>query len=260
MVNILTIRHISNNLYIDITTYIIILISFLAGYFEIVFLTVLIITIHEMGHYITGCILGLNVSEIRIFMFGGITKLSENLNVKIYKEILMLIMGPITQIVFIYMMYKLHTYGYIGENTYEKIALINKTLLKFNLLPILPLDGGKLLNNVLDLVFSYNTSHIISITISIIALPIVLMIDYKLFTIIILLFLALNIKEEIKIHKYRLNKLLTERKLKNISFKKEINIKNIKEVKRNCAFKIRINGINLDEKAYLKTFYLISST
>lgn len=256
----MTIKHTLNSVHIDITTYIIILLSFLAGYFEFVFLTILLIVVHELGHYITGSILGLNMGEVRLFMFGGVTKLNENLNVSIYKEIIMLLMGPITQILFILLIYKLYKIGIVGITTYEKLTLINKILLSFNLLPILPLDGGKLLNNVLDLFFSYNFSHLISIIISIISIPLIFLFDYKLFSIIILLFLILNIKDEIMIHKYRLSKLLLERKYNKLEFKHLINIDNIKKVKRNCSFKINIEGMLIDEKTFLDNFYLISST
>ena len=193
-------------------------------------------------------------------MFGGVTKLNENLNTNITKEILMLLMGPITQIMFWILIYILHIKGYVGINTYEKISIINKILLNFNLMPILPLDGGKLLNNVLDLFLSYNLSHIISIIISIIFLPFMFVFDNKIFTLIIIIFLILNIKDEIIIHKYRLRKLLLERKLNNIYFKKRIPINKIEEVKRNYSFIINKNGIKIDEKTYYEKYFLLQST
>lgn len=55
-----------------------------------------------MGHFVTGIILKLNVKEIRVFFFGGVTVLEEDLNLCIYKEILLIIMGPVIQILFIY--------------------------------------------------------------------------------------------------------------------------------------------------------------
>ena len=193
-------------------------------------------------------------------MFGGVTKLNENLNTNITKEMLMLLMGPITQIMFWILIYILHIKGYVGINTYEKISIINKILLNFNLMPILPLDGGKLLNNVLDLFLSYNLSHIISIIISIIFLPFMFVFDNKIFTLIIIIFLILNIKDEIIIHKYRLRKLLLERKLNNIYFKKRISINKIEEVKRNYSFIINSNGIKIDEKTYYEKYFLLQST
>lgn len=168
-------------------------------------------------------------------MFGGVTILDEDLNLNIYKELLMLFGGPVCQILFYLLIFNLYTEGYVGSLTYEKVAIINKILLSFNLLPILPLDGGKIINNILDLILPYKLSHKIAIIISIITLPVLL---YKIKVLNIMLFLILLIKiyNEISLNKYKLNKLLLERKLKNYKFKKTKKINNIKEVKRNENF------------------------
>lgn len=229
----MTIKHILNKINIHISTYIIILLSFLAGYFEVVFLTMFFITFHELGHYITGKLLNLKVSRVDIYLFGGVTIFEEDLNLDIKKEIITLIMGPIFQILLFILIYFLYNNGYVNTTTYEKVYIINKYLLTFNLLPILPLDGGKLLNNILDIILPYDLSHKITIIISIITLPIIFTFDNKLISILITLFLIIKIIEEIEYHKYRLNKLILERKLKNIKFKKTIEVTNIKKIKRN---------------------------
>jgi stage IV sporulation protein FB len=255
MGKLLTTKHILNSINIHITTYIIILLSFLAGYFEITFLTILTIIIHELGHFITALFLNLKVKEIKIFMFGGVTVLNENLSVPIKKEIITLIMGPITQIAFLFLIYTLYKNGYVSGLTYTKLYKINILLLSFNLLPILPLDGGKLVNNILDLIFSYNISHKISIIISIITIPITLLYDKKLFILVITLFLIVNNIEEIKNHKYKINKLIIERKLNYQKYKKTKKIKTLKNIKRNENFTIKINGLDVEEKDYFKYYY-----
>ena len=164
-------------------------------------------------------------------------------------------MGPIFQILFFALITYLHKNGIVNQLTYENIKLINNLLLKFNLLPILPLDGGRLLNNVLDLILPYCLSHKITIIISIICVPIILLFDYKLIIILIILFLITKIIEETLIHKYRLPKLLLERKLKKITFKKKNTIKNIKQTKRNKNFYIIKNGLKIYEQDYFK-FYM----
>lgn len=166
-------------------------------------------------------------------MFGGVTTLNEDLNLNIYKEILLIIMGPITQILFIIFLYLLSKNGLINTLTYNKFYNINILLLKFNLLPILPLDGGKLLNNILDIFISYNLSHIISIIISFISLPFIFTFDNRLLIIVLFIFLLLNLFNEISSHKFRLELLLLERNYKKYNFKRTIRINNIKNVMRN---------------------------
>ena len=191
-----------------------------------------------MGHFITGKLLHLKVKEIKLFMFGGVTTLDEDLNLNIYKEILLLIMGPITQILFVALLLILYRLEIISTLSYIKFYNINMLLLKFNLLPILPLDGGKLINNLLDLIISYDLSHTISIIISFISLPLLFTFDNKLLIIILFIFLLLNLLNEISIHKYRLELLLLERKYKKFNFKKTIKINNIKNIMRNKNYVI----------------------
>jgi len=251
----LTTKHILNKVNIDITSYIILLLSFLAGYFEIVFLTILSIIIHELGHLITAVSLNLKVKRVDIYMFGGVTILDENLSLNIKKEILTLIMGPITELLFVMLIYILYKNGLVGEATYEKLYKINKMLLTFNLLPILPLDGGKLLNNILDLYIPYNISHLVSVITSIIALPCILyLFGNKIFTIIILIFLINKNIEEIKTHKYRVNKLIMERRLKYSKYKKKVKINKLKNIYRNANFIIKYNDLMLNEKDYFKLY------
>lgn len=221
---------------ISFSTYLVVLISFLAGYFEYTFLTILLVLIHELGHFLMGIILKLKVKEINIYFFGGVTLLNEDLNLPIYKEILFLIMGPLLQIFFVLFIKYLYTLGYVNVLTYEKIIIINKFLLTFNLLPILPLDGGKLVNNILDYFLPYKLSHKISIIISIVFIPFIIIINNKLLGIVLTLFLIYKLYIEISNNKHRLNKLLLERKLKVYKFNKVLKIKSLEEVKRNEGF------------------------
>lgn len=248
----MTIKHILNKVNIHISTYIIVLISFLAGYFETVFLTILTIIVHELGHFITANLLKLKVSEIRIFMFGGVTILDENLTLDIKKEIITLIMGPLAEVLFLALIFVIYKNGYVSNRTWELFYNINILLLSFNLLPILPLDGGKLLNNILDYILSYNLSHKISIIISILTIPIILTYDRKLFVSILIFFLVVKNMEEITTHKYRIIKLITERKLKYHQYKKTKEISNIKNIYRNKNFTIKVNDMILNEKDYFK--------
>lgn len=219
------------------------------------FLTILIITIHELGHFITAKLLNLNVKEIRIFMFGGVTILNEELNVDIKKEILTLLMGPITQLLFLIVIYSLYKDGYVSNLTYTKFYNINILLFSFNLLPILPLDGGKLVNNLFDLITSYNLSHKITIFISIISVPLIFTFDNKLIIIILFIFLIIQNIEEIKLHKYKINRFILERKLKYHKYKKIEEIKNINQIKRNKNFSIKVKGMLIEEQDYFNYMY-----
>lgn len=235
---------------IDISTYVIVLLSFLAGYFEYTFLTIIIIIVHEMGHFLTGYFLKLKVKEISLFMFGGVTIFDEDLNLNIFKELLVVVMGPVVQMLFYMIVYYLYTKGFVSVNTMKKVSTINLILLEFNLLPILPLDGAKILNNILDLILSYDLAHKVSLAVSFLALPLVFLFDNKLIIILVVISLLLRLFEEINWHKFRINKLLLERKLKGIKFKKVREFESLTKVKRNVTYYRFINDIKTYDYQY----------
>ena len=235
---------------VDISTYVIVLLSFLAGYFEYTFLTIIIIIVHEMGHFLTGYFLKLKVKEISLFMFGGVTIFDEDLNLNIFKELLVVVMGPVVQMLFYMIVYYLYTKGFVSVNTMKKVSTINLILLEFNLLPILPLDGAKILNNILDLMLSYDLAHKVSLAVSFLALPLVFLFDNKLIIILVFVSLLMRLFEEINWHKFRINKLLLERKLKGIKFKKVREFESLTKVKRNVTYYRFINGIKTYDYQY----------
>lgn len=226
------------------------LLSFLAGYFEYTFLTIIIIIVHEMGHFLTGYFLKLKVKEISLFMFGGVTIFDEDLNLNIFKELLVVVMGPVVQMLFYMIVYYLYTKGFVSVNTMKKVSTINLILLEFNLLPILPLDGAKILNNILDLILSYDLAHKVSLVVSFLALPLVFLFDNKLIIILVVISLLVRLYEEINWHKFRINKLLLERKLKGIKFKKVREFESLTKVKRNVTYYRFINGIKTYDYQY----------
>lgn len=226
------------------------LLSFLAGYFEYTFLTIIIIIVHEMGHFLTGYFLKLKVKEISLFMFGGVTIFDEDLNLNIFKELLVVVMGPVVQMLFYMIVYYLYTKGFVSVNTMKKVSTINLILLEFNLLPILPLDGAKILNNILDLMLSYDLAHKVSLAVSFLALPLVFLFDNKLIIILVFVSLLMRLFEEINWHKFRINKLLLERKLKGIKFKKVREFESLTKVKRNVTYYRFINGIKTYDYQY----------
>lgn len=203
-----------------------------------------------MGHFLTGYFLKLKVKEISLFMFGGVTIFDEDLNLNIFKELLVVVMGPVVQMLFYMLVYYFYTKGFVSVSTMKKVSTINLILLEFNLLPILPLDGGKILNNILDLILSYDLAHKVSLAVSFLALPLAFLFDNKLIIILVVISLLLRLFEEINWHKFRINKLLLERKLKGIKFKKIREFESLTKVKRNVTYYRFINGIKTYDYQY----------
>ena len=156
--------------------YIVFFIMFITGYFKYFTLYTLIILVHELGHVFAGLILKWPIEKVTLYPFGCMTTFNK-INSSFYEEFLVLIYGPLFQILF----------NYLYPLPYSKFILI------FNLLPIYPLDGSKLLLLVLNILFSYYTSYIVIYLISIITILTLCVYNLDFLSLIILLFLLYDV-------------------------------------------------------------------
>ena len=157
------------------------------------------------------------IEKVLILPFGGITIFHEDLNRPIKEEFLIVIMGPIFQIVF-----TLIVYYFFRVDDFVYYSLI---ILGFNLLPIFPLDGSKILSLLFNKVVSFKCSHLWMILISILSVLILIMeANFSLILFLICLFLIMRVIREIKEHESLFNRFLLERYLKRYHFKKRMKI------------------------------------
>ena len=164
-----------------------------------------------------GILFSWKIEKVLILPFGGITIFHEDLNRPIKEEFLIVIMGPIFQIVF-----TLIVYYFFRVDDFVYYSLI---ILGFNLLPIFPLDGSKILSLLFNKVVSFKCSHLWMIGISILSVLILIMeANFSLILFLICLFLIMRVIREIKEHESLFNRFLLERYLKRYHFKKRMKI------------------------------------
>lgn len=236
------------------TTYIFLLASFLAGYFEYMYILLLIIFIHETGHYILAKINKVEISKIIIYPFGGITIFESDLNISIKKELLILLGGLLFQLLFFLLIKELYLNSNVTQHVYNIFYKINYILISFNFLPIVPLDGGKLINIILDKIFSYKKSMYITIIISFLFTIYFILKKQTILSIILSMFLAKEIFLEYKNINYKYNKFLLERYLNDYKFNKIKIIKNINHFKRD---NYHIVNNEFEEKVLYNFFKMI---
>lgn len=231
------------------STYLLMGICFiLSGYFINLIVFTSLIVIHELGHYIVARILKFEVTEIVIYPYGGITKLNDLINRRIDEELLIALFGVIMQFLFYLVIVYIYREGYIREYTYNLYTIYNSRMIFFNLLPIYPLDGGRIVNLLLGKVVSYNMSNKLTVIISsVVILVIVCFNVYKInFSNIMIYFIMVSyIIDYIKKLKYLYNRFLLERYLYNLEFDKVKIIQN----KMNM-FKDREHIIYKDNRYY----------
>lgn len=215
------------------------------------YILLLIIFIHETGHYILAILNNVKILKIIIYPFGGVTIFDSELNISIKKETMVLLGGILFQTLFFLLIKEMYIKGNITEHVYNIFHKINYTLISFNFLPIIPLDGGKLLNIFLDRIIAYKKSIYFTIIISIFFVIFFLVKKRTIISLILSLFLIKEIFLEYKNINYKYNKFLLERYLNNYNFKKTKIIKNINDFKRD---NYHIINNEFEEKVLHKTF------
>lgn len=140
---------------IDLKIFIFIALFYFTKQIEIYGILMIFAIIHELGHLLAGLILGMEPEKIEIMPFGvsiSFKILTEDYNSKVkngnkleLKKIFVAFAGPITNFLMILITRCLTI-------DFEKSLLIcyaNLLIMLFNLLPIYPLDGGRILRSVL---------------------------------------------------------------------------------------------------------------
>lgn len=228
------------------------LFAFLASitglFYEFIIFTTIII-IHEIGHVLAGIYFHLDIKKIVILPFGGLTIFEMPINTKLYQEFIVAIMGPLFQIIFWFVFYKINYYNSLF-NYYNLFLLI------FNLLPISPLDGSKIFNIVMNKITSFKRSYFITIYISIITIIlfiyVILLKKYNLSLIIIILFLIKQVIKEYYNYPFIFNKFLLERYKKQLFFHKTKIIKNISDMKKDYRHLFYEKNKYITEKEILR--------
>ena len=221
--------------------YLFCLICIITGYFKNFIFITFIILFHELGHILAAIFFNWHIEKVIILPLGGITIFDELINRPLKEEFIIAIMGPIFQ-----------TILFIIDN--DLFRYYNLNLLIFNLLPIFPLDGSKILNVLLNKIYSFKVSHIISIIISAISIFFLLLFRFNLILYISIIFLIIKIYREYKLHNYLFNKFLFERYLYNFNFKKSKIVNNSLKMKRDYRHLIKANKY-ITEKEYLERLF-----
>ena len=106
----------------------------------------LIALLHEAGHLLAAKILGYSVHGIKIQPFGVSLDLSGQ-KIKGYHEIIIGISGPIVNIILLVAGVIIVKYGHYCS---ELFFVSNFYMLIINLMPVLPLDGGRILKSLFE--------------------------------------------------------------------------------------------------------------
>ena len=230
----------------------------ISGYYINLIAITSLLLIHELGHYTAAKLLKFKVLKIVIYPFGGITKIHDLINKDINEEILVATSGVIFQFIFYLIIVYLNHINIIRDYTLNIYILYNNQIIFFNLMPIYPLDGSKIINLLLSKFFNYNLSNKLTIMISLIGMSLFILTssyNHNYSYIMVLSVLIIYNYKFIKQLKYIYNKFLLERYLYNINYPKIKIINNGNKMYKNNSHIIKVNNNYITEKKYLSKYY-----
>lgn len=147
------------SLKIDLKIFIFLILFYLTKQIKLYATIMILCIIHELGHVLMGLLLGLKIEKIEIMPMGLSVafKLNiEDFNKKIQrgsvlqlKKIAIAIAGPLTNLIMLLIVLSTNINLKIVSN--EILAYANILIMLFNLLPIYPLDGGRIFKELIQI-------------------------------------------------------------------------------------------------------------
>ncbi|EMI9085558.1 MULTISPECIES: stage IV sporulation intramembrane metalloprotease SpoIVFB [Bacillus] len=196
--------------------WVIIVIGIFTARFKELLLLFCIVLIHELGHAFAAAHYNWRIKKIQLLPFGGVAELEEHGNKSLKEELVVVIAGPIQHIWMMLVGYILFEVGWLDADLYYFFMWNNIIILAFNLLPIWPLDGGKVLFNVLSYRFPYLQAHEKMMKLSCVFFSVILgwqllWNSNNVMMWVLLIFLAVSLYQEWKQRRYAFMRFLLER-------------------------------------------------
>ncbi|QHW34178.1 Zn-dependent protease [Paenibacillus rhizovicinus] len=104
-----------------------------------------IVLVHELGHVIAARGFGWTVREVKLLPFGGVAEVEDGSGLPASEEAIVAIAGPLQNVWMAGLAWLLGQLGLWQPEWADYVCQANIMIGLFNLLPILPLDGGKLM-------------------------------------------------------------------------------------------------------------------
>lgn len=210
------IKHFLSKIEIHPVLWVVIGAGLITGYFWEVLMVFFIVLIHECGHAVAAYYFKWRIHKIKLLPFGGVAEVEEYGNRPFKEELIVLLGGPIQHLWLpIFSMMLLH-FNFWTMEDHATFLERNRMILFFNLLPILPLDGGKLLRLLMTKWFPYKKAHLTSLLLSLIfflsfSMMALIMMPWSPDFWVIMIFIASSHYKEWKHHQYVFMRFLLER-------------------------------------------------
>jgi len=250
-------------------------IAILTGYFWQLLYLFAIVFIHELGHAAAAAHYGWRIKRILILPFGGVCEVDEHGNRRIKEDLIVIIAGPLQHVLIAVFIPVLVMLSFLPADVAKQISQYNLMILLFNLIPIWPLDGGKLVQLYLSTQHPYKNACRLSLMSSFAVLLVLHTMILFLYPLninvwLVLLYLDIILWTEWKQQRYVFMRFLLERHYgKNLSFSQLQSIEAkgeehlhevLEKFKRGCKHLIYVGGKDshlgkLDENEILHAYF-----
>ena len=228
-------KNIFPKLKINFYTYIFLLICLFCGYIKNIIIIYFICLFHELGHIFFIKLFNYEIISIELFPFGGYTEINKKINSRITYDLFISLGGILFQLILLLIL--LIIKNNFNIITYNLIFKYNLYLIFFNLIPIIPLDGNKILHLILEILFPYKLAYYLNLYFSII---------------FIIIFIFINYYQNFK---YIYKRFLLERYLSVIYYNKINNhTKNLKDLRKNVLHFFKKDNKYIKENHIVKDY------
>ncbi len=246
------------------------LLSMITANFRSFFLLFFIVLVHELGHTIAATYYSWRIKRVMLLPFGGVAEMDEHGNRPLLEELVVILAGPLQHFFLLVIAFGLYSLDVLSLADFNMFWEYNFFILLMNLLPIFPLDGGKLLFLLLSAKLPFSKAHRYIIVMSwvFVSLCVGLLCVYNFTHInswLILFFLSYSLFLEWKQHPYVMMRFLLERHYgKNVEYRKVAFIKAnvsepllqiLKRFYRGQKHRIVVEHNSLDENELLYAYF-----
>ena len=157
---------------IDLKIFIFLIIFYFTHQIKIYIIIMFFSFLHELGHIIVGVILKMKIEKIEMLPCGFSSSFQANLkdyeykiknaNLLTLKKIIIALAGPILSLTLVI----IFTYVNIPYITKQDAIYSNLLISIFNLIPLYPLDGGRIIKGILHIEFGKDKSESLTNSVS----------------------------------------------------------------------------------------------
>lgn len=217
----------------------------------------IVITTHEFSHILAAWYYNIKLEKISITPIGAMVKISSTSFKNSIQEIVVYLAGPFSNIVMAVLGYILNSYFLWDTQIMSFFILLNISLLILNLLPVLPLDGGRVFRVLLLRTLGYNLTNKVFITFSRILSIFLIILGvfqfgynwYNLSLLFLGVFIYLNLyKQKDEIHYLLMSELFNK--------KRNLNVDGVIGVKYIACFDKK-SAVDIIKSFYSRSYHII---